>query len=220
MFQIYSFDVLESTNDYAKVNYQQYDDHSVILAKKQTKGRGRFDRVWESQEDLTCSIIVKTQNLHMMMAPLVVTIALQQLGYQTQVKWPNDILLNGKKVCGILIEQCFVGNLWQATIVGIGVNLSPKKEEKASYIKEDVHKVLQAILEAYAYVYTLDEQTRYQMYRKQQYLLGKKLQRTDGVWDIVDVSEEGYLQIQQQKTMRFLKSEEVTLQQVYEQEVM
>ena len=73
MFTIYAFDEVSSTNDVLKQQYHIYQDHSVILAHKQTKGRGRFDRVWESQEDLTFSILLKNNYPNELIAPLSVT---------------------------------------------------------------------------------------------------------------------------------------------------
>lgn len=216
MFQQYVFDELESTNDYLKANYQQYQDKSVIVAKTQTKGRGRFDRVWESAQDLTFSILFKTAKPHRIIAPLVIVKALESLGYQAMIKWPNDVLIDGKKVCGILIEQCYLGSNCQAIIVGIGINLSPKQERKACFVNERIQDVLDAILNEYDTIMHLDQISLVQMYRQYQYVVGKKLQLDDGIWDVVDISEEGYLQIETQGKKKVLTSEEVTLSQLYE----
>lgn len=216
MFQIYIFDELESTNDYLKANYQQYQNQSVILAKKQTKGRGRFDRIWESNQDVTCSILFKIQNHHHILAPLAIIKALESFGYQPLIKWPNDILIHGKKVCGILIEQCYLGSDWQAVIVGIGVNLSPKQERKACFINENVQDMVDAILQAYETLLTMQYKELMYMYRQYQYMIEKTIRLHGKLWNVVGISDEGYLQIERQGKKKTLKSEEVTLSQVYE----
>lgn len=216
MFHQYLFDELDSTNDYLKENYAHYVDKSVIIAIRQTKGRGRFERVWESTKDLTFSIVFKTNKPHQIIAPLVIVKALKSLGYQAMIKWPNDILIDGKKVCGILIERCYVGSDCQAMIVGIGINLCPKQESKATYIKEKAQDVLEIILNIYDTIMYFEQATILKMYRQYQYVIGKKIQIKDDIWNIIDISEEGYLQIEKQGKKQSLTSEEVTLSQLYE----
>lgn len=118
------FDVLDSTNDHLKEQYHQYDDGTVIVARMQTKGRGRFDRTWVSHLDLTFSFLFKKHQFpHAILAPVAIIQALETMGVSAMIKWPNDILVNKKKLCGILIESIYEGNRWVADVVGIGINL-------------------------------------------------------------------------------------------------
>ena len=148
-YQLQRFDKLDSTNDWLKRNYASQMDGSVILAKQQTKGRGRFERTWESNEDLTFSILYKQAFPYPIIFPLALVKALESFGMQAMIKWPNDILLNGKKVCGILIETVYEGSQKAAMIVGIGINVTQKKGEladKAGYVAVDKEELLQAVL--------------------------------------------------------------------------
>jgi BirA family biotin operon repressor/biotin-[acetyl-CoA-carboxylase] ligase len=103
---------------------------SVVIAGTQTAGRGRLARTWLSPEgSLAMSIILKPplKNLPqlVMIASLAVVRAIKQVsGLQTQIKWPNDIMLKGKKVCGILIENEVKEGRVNFAVIGIGININ------------------------------------------------------------------------------------------------
>lgn len=107
---------------------------TVVLAEKQTKGRGRKDRVWYSskEQNLTFSILLLKEyklfhhlNLINFSASLSVASSIENL-YQlkTELKWPNDVLINKKKTCGILLESSSQGSKMDRVVVGIGVNVN------------------------------------------------------------------------------------------------
>jgi BirA family biotin operon repressor/biotin-[acetyl-CoA-carboxylase] ligase len=97
----------------------------AVLADNQTQGRGRLGRVWQTfpaPYSMACTYIVRQSCGHLpLVASLAVLEALQQVGYGTglAIKWPNDLLLNGQKVAGILCEG-LSPNLF---LVGVGLNL-------------------------------------------------------------------------------------------------
>ena len=103
---------------------------TVIIAGEQTAGKGRMKRTWLSPEgSLALSIILYPDALYLpsliMLASLAVVHSIDTVtGLKAQVKWPNDVLINGKKVCGILIESEVKGNIVNYTIIGIGVNVN------------------------------------------------------------------------------------------------
>lgn len=107
---------------------------TVVLAESQTSGRGRKDRTWQSQKEsnLTFSVLLFKEkklfeklNLINFAAALAVATAIENL-YQlrTNLKWPNDVLINSKKTSGILVESSSCGNNIERVIVGIGVNVN------------------------------------------------------------------------------------------------
>jgi BirA family biotin operon repressor/biotin-[acetyl-CoA-carboxylase] ligase len=107
---------------------------TVVIAETQTSGKGRIGRTWLSPEgSLAMSIILKPllKNLpHLVMiASLAVVSAIKQVaGLESRIKWPNDVLIGGKKVCGILIEnEVAEGRVNYADIgIGINVNFNPR----------------------------------------------------------------------------------------------
>ena len=132
------FDTIDSTNNYAM---HQVDDGlaqhgQVIWAAYQTHGKGQRGKKWENNSgSLLMSLIVKPNvapdKQFVLSMQVVVTIAkyLKTLESQWQVaiKWPNDIYLNDKKACGILIENVFRGMNWAYSVIGIGLNVNQKK---------------------------------------------------------------------------------------------
>ena len=122
---------LTSTMEVARREAQQgVDEGTVIVAEEQTAGRGRQQRSWLSPKgNLTLSIILYPSLSHLpsliMLASLAVVRSIEAAtGLKAQVKWPNDVLINGKKVCGILIESDVQGSRVSYSIIGIGINVN------------------------------------------------------------------------------------------------
>lgn len=123
------YEITASTNTLAKEN-SHMPDGTVFVANEQTAGRGRLGRVWNSRKDgVWFSVLLKPnitpdsiQNITLVMA-----VAVKRVIENSCIKWPNDIVVNSKKVCGILTESCFEGDCLKAIIVGIGVNVNTEE---------------------------------------------------------------------------------------------
>lgn len=136
----------ESTNSYAKLNIDTLTDRMVVHAIKQTKGRGRLNRSWVDlgNGNLFLSIVLKpstdfndiypniTQYLSVSLCKI-----LENYGVTPQIKWPNDVLINGKKIAGILSETVMQGQVLKGLVVGIGVNLNSNHENLAKIIDKE-----------------------------------------------------------------------------------
>lgn len=221
MYFIRTFDTLDSTNDECKRNYQNYQDQSVILAKRQTCGRGRFDRVWESEDDLTFSILYKETICSPILFPLAVVNACALFHQKAMIKWPNDILINQKKVCGILIESIYEGNDKKATIVGIGVNLSKKSvelQDKACYLNVDATTFLHVLLEQIEQLQKQSQQALLAQYQHVHMLYHKTIQLDDRYYRVEEVQLDGSLKVVCDKGVRYLYAGEVTLEQIYKED--
>lgn len=120
--KLYYFDSLESTNEYAKTLIKDAPEGAVILVDQQTGGRGRFGKQWYSPEGgIWMSVILRPPDpsLITIIAGIAVCRALHMNGVLPGIKWPNDIVLNGKKIGGTLTEI-----IDKTVILGIGVNLN------------------------------------------------------------------------------------------------
>jgi BirA family transcriptional regulator, biotin operon repressor / biotin---[acetyl-CoA-carboxylase] ligase len=127
------FDSIGSTNNEALAwATSGARDLSLVIADEQTAGRGRLDRKWFTPRGtaLAFSLILRPKEGEkpyltriVGLAALAVTDALRTRGLVSQVKWPNDILLNGRKVAGILVESVWSGEEVDCLVVGIGVNV-------------------------------------------------------------------------------------------------
>ena len=127
---------LPSTNDVAKHQAQEgAKEGTVIIAEEQTAGRGRIKRSWLSPRgSIALSIILYPPLAYLpsliMVASLAVARAIEQVtGLKSQIKWPNDVLVNNKKVCGILIESGVKGSKVDYAIIGIGLNVNLKPSD-------------------------------------------------------------------------------------------
>ena len=107
-------------------------DLSLVIADEQTAGRGRLDRKWFTPKGtaLAFSLILRptpSERPYLTrmvgLAALAVTDALRTRSLVSQIKWPNDILLNGRKVAGILVESVWSGEEVDCLVIGIGVNV-------------------------------------------------------------------------------------------------
>lgn len=123
---------LDSTNLEAKRLARQGVAHgTLILAKSQTGGRGRSGRSWASKpgEGLYMSLVLRpgiaagNASMLTLVAAMAVSDALVKVGVHALIKWPNDIVIFGRKVCGILTEMSADMTAIQYVVVGIGINV-------------------------------------------------------------------------------------------------
>jgi len=142
---LFHYETLDSTNDTAKLMASKPGlDGAVIISEEQTTGKGRLGRQWTSpkHKGIWMSIILKP-DLEPAVVPRIthisaasVILALKELGIHALVKWPNDIILNNKKICGILTEMSGEINKIAYIVVGIGINANLNKDDIPSEISE------------------------------------------------------------------------------------
>ena len=134
--ELYYFKATDSTNGKAKEYAKQGCSHgTLIVAEKQDAGRGRRGKSWSSEEGtgIYMSLVLRPNLLPenasglTLVAALAVARAIETItGCTPQIKWPNDIVINKKKVSGILTEMALDGKEIDSVIVGIGVNVHQK----------------------------------------------------------------------------------------------
>ena len=126
-------DVAESSNDEARKAIDSLDNLSVVAVRCQTKGRGQRTNTWETApgQNLTFSIILKDlvifpseQIAISQITALSVVDFLALHGIEAKIKLPNDIYVDAKKICGILIENSLRGSHITWSIIGIGININ------------------------------------------------------------------------------------------------
>ena len=128
------FDSIGSTNDEALAwAANDAQDLSIVVANEQTAGRGRLDRPWFTPPStaLAFSLILRPTadeipflSRTVGLAALSIADTIGMLGLAPQIKWPNDILLNGRKVAGVLIELVWSGEDVDCVVIGIGINVA------------------------------------------------------------------------------------------------
>jgi BirA family biotin operon repressor/biotin-[acetyl-CoA-carboxylase] ligase len=136
--KIIHFESITSTNDMAKdLSEKGEDDGAVVISEEQVGGKGRLGRSWCSPKykGISMSLILRP-NINPMEASKTTQIAaaamiesFREFNINSTVKWPNDIIVNGKKVCGILTEMSGELNRVNYIIVGVGINANLDKDD-------------------------------------------------------------------------------------------
>ncbi|NOX16699.1 MAG: biotin--[acetyl-CoA-carboxylase] ligase [Chlorobi bacterium] len=126
-------DEIDSTNSFL-LNKSEYNEHgTIVLTEYQSAGKGRLDREWVStkEENLLFSILINEDidaenvNLIVLGSSLAVAQSIENLfQLPVEIKWPNDILIAGKKVSGILLESSSKGNVIEKVVIGFGINVN------------------------------------------------------------------------------------------------
>ena len=162
-WQIYSYETLESTNDEIRRFCSGKNQYVVVQTKKQTAGRGRRGRTWQSLAGhLFFSVAFEFDLRNLGALVLISALSVLQTvcafapNADVELKWPNDVLLNGSKVCGILLEKGPENYM----IIGIGVNVAqspdnaamlyPTTSLKKAGISTDANAFLQRFLPIFA----------------------------------------------------------------------
>lgn len=141
------FKTLSSTSDYLKDNYQDFPSFTFVQTGFQTNGRGQFERRWSSKEkeNLLFSFLIKDieiDQLDYIKKTVLSSISEILKTYQihSTYKPPNDIYANGRKICGILIENLTELNTCLYVVIGIGLNVNQTEFEGfvATSIKQEI----------------------------------------------------------------------------------
>ena len=142
--QTYYFDTLDSTQTQAiKMSSDTNNDGAVIIAKKQTSGKGRANRKWISPEGgIWLSIIlhpkfdISVTTLFPIASALALSYAIEKTSdIKPELKWPNDITINGKKVAGILVDASLESNKIEKIILGVGINFNVDAKKMENDLK-------------------------------------------------------------------------------------
>lgn len=224
--EIYYFPELKSTNIIAKEKAlhrsEGINEGTVIIAERQSAGKGRLGRKWFSPAGgIWLSIILYPQlspsyisRITLMTAVVAVKAIKICTQIKSQIKWPNDILINEKKVCGILTEMSAELDIINWVVVGIGVNVNIKQQEFPEDIRERTTslkevlgkkvlrvKLVQFFLQEYEKYYESLKRREFSSILKDcklySHTLGKKIRVDMGeriiTGEAVDINEEGAL---------------------------
>jgi BirA family transcriptional regulator, biotin operon repressor / biotin---[acetyl-CoA-carboxylase] ligase len=207
--KIIYYPTLSSTMDAARDKARQGAlEGTIVIAGEQTAGRGRLKRSWLSPEgNIALSIILRpdTQSLPylIMITSLASARSIENVtGQKTQIKWPNDVLIEGKKVCGILIENELKGNTVVFSVIGIGMNIGLKVTDHreiadtaaslTSHPDKNLRlKLIQSLLTEFELLYFKlpDSHPIYEDWSNRLITLGKKVKTTWGLQVIEGAAE-------------------------------
>ena len=225
---VISFDIIPSTNGYCARNISSLAHGDIVTARRQSAGRGRKSRKWSSEEGGLYFSLVLKEGLSLLKSPgtltqlmaLAVCKAARRAGAGAYIKWPNDVLAQGRKFCGILSEAVFDGQNLTAVIVGVGINLSQKEldSDKPAVtlaelgIEADAEDLLKEIVDNFNFNFELLKREGFEALRdcyKEAFLyLGKPVtlrvfdETVEGIAE--DIDAEGRLILRQGEKLRVI----------------
>ncbi len=238
--ELYYLEEVDSTNTWAKANLDKFGPVGAVYTTSQTAGRGRRGHTWinASGQALYYTVVLKTELAQPESLPLFASMAVadaleQRYGIQCQIKWPNDLLLNGKKIVGILCEVAPDGH---SLVVGIGINLAQPQEyfdmaglpHGTSLLLQGVNVDLDTDPEWLAQymtdfgfdraLYTYEEQglaPYREQYKAQCVNLGRRVTYDGGAGIAKDIDEEGRLIVHDESGDTHVFTGEVSVKGIY-----
>ena len=147
--KIYYFGTIDSTQNFAlELARKPHENGSVVIAERQTQGRGRLNRKWVSPKGgIWLSILLKPNfepsytSLFPMLTSLALAVAIEKtLKIKPELKWPNDVTVNADKVAGILIDASIESNTIDYLVIGVGINFRIKPSKIVKQIKSGQKK--------------------------------------------------------------------------------
>jgi len=236
--KVYYYPSLTSTMEIARREAKQrVVEGTVVVAGEQTEGRGRLQRFWISPEgSISVSVVLYPEAAYLsnmiMVASLAVVHSIEVVsGLKPVIKWPNDVLINDKKVCGILIESGVIKGTVNHVILGIGLNVNvdvaryPEIPENATSISNEMgervsrlHILRQLLIEIeQLYMALPSGKTVYEEWRKKLVTLGQnvcvKSGETiyEGLAESVDIDGSLLLRTSDDSLTKILAGDVVTL---------
>ena len=197
--ELYIYKEVSSTNTVAKfLSRHGVENGTVIISEKQTKAKGRSGKSWESPLGGVWLSIILNPNVDHSRLPLItlstgvaVAKTLERIGVDNpEIKWPNDIMINGKKVCGILTEAVAKFNTIENVIVGVGIDANlevndfPKElQDGTTTLKKELGRegnenlLIKIFLEEFEKIAKIFYEKDYELilkeWRKRSYSIGK-----------------------------------------------
>lgn len=213
------FQEIDSTSSYIIREVDNLEDLTIVSCDFQSKGKGREDRVWlaNKNENVMFSILIKDKtlvnryNALSMLSALIVRNYMEAIGVNNgMIKWPNDVYINDKKVCGILLQ----GQLPNYLVIGIGINVNQysfignyRISPTSLYLESGINYDLEAFREG-LFKYLLNELDKFKKgiyepineIRKYNYLINKDIKEGRVVdinpdYSLKVASEEGFISI-------------------------
>jgi BirA family biotin operon repressor/biotin-[acetyl-CoA-carboxylase] ligase len=220
--KIFSFESIESTMDYAfGLGVKGESEGTIVLGETQTKGRGRLGRTWESPkyEGIYASIVLRPKmaivdvaKLNLLIAVSVCEAINKAAKVATTIKWPNDLLIGGKKVAGFLTEMSAEMDRLNFVVIGMGINVNNLENAllpNATSLKEHSEKklsrikILQEILRSTEHWYDIVQAQGFDpivtRWKELSSTLGRRVRLSDQSGDLegeaIDIDQYGGLMI-------------------------
>ena len=225
------FEELDSTNNFVKMNVSNMNHGTVILSRKQTEGRGRRDNEWMSKEgNLYFSILLKEDIdrksifKYIVQSSIALVKTLKDYNIDALIKYPNDCLIDGKKVSGILIESLGSFKL-DYVIIGIGINVNQisfdELYSKATSMKKvmekdyDIEEILGNFIREFNIVINTNYDDLFTEYLGYSMVLNKRISYNGEEYTISNIEKDGTIVIKNSESELRVAFSEISLKEIY-----
>ncbi len=207
---------VDSTNTYLKSHSLEFNSRSVLYTDNQTSGKGRMTHTWDSTACLPFSIIFKEDNRYEIISSLVIMNVLRKHHINAFIKWPNDIYVDDKKICGILAESSYLGSDLEYIVLGIGINLKGKEEFNATgineYISINKEDLLEEVLLEFDHLLKINIDDLMPIYRNNNIIMNREIIHEGNYYKVIDFTKEGYLVvIDNNNNKKIINSNEINI---------
>ncbi len=228
---IIRFDSVGSTNNYIKSNSSLLEEGTVVVSKIQTSGRGRSNHSWMSDEgNLYFSFLINgyisRSKIFELLAKVSNTVIrlLRDFNIKSEIKYPNDILIEDKKICGILIESYGALEI-DYVVVGVGINVNQLDfrdlNDKATSMKKilgintEVEQVLEKFIEHYNVLENIPFTEIFNDYLKYSLIIGKRTNYNGETCLIKGITETGKMIIEKSDVIKYINLNEINIKDLF-----
>jgi len=228
--KIIRFETIKSSNDYLKKNASTFEDGTIVISKNQTAGKGRSNHVWMSEEgNLYFSFLInrtksrsKIFELLMCVSNAVVEL-LKDYNIEASIKYPNDILVDKKKICGILIESVGSKEI-EYIVVGVGINVNQidfkeLKDKAISMVlikgtEFDINEILNKFIMYYNSFKKIPFEKVFKNYLKSSLIIGKNIVNNNIIYIVKGISNDGKLIVENNNKIEYLNFDEIRIKEL------
>ena len=227
---IIKFETIESTNNYIKINNLFLKEGTVILASQQTAGRGRSNHQWMSEKgNLYFSFINKKKVSRTkifkftVLTSMAVINLLKSFNIEARIKYPNDILIKDKKICGILIESSGLKEI-DYVVVGVGINVNQLSFKELNALAISMKQItkkeykIKELLDNFINEYNLLEQTAFSKvfkeYLNYSLIIGKKIKIEGNIYEIRGITKIGEIIIKNKNEQKQLALNSINIKEL------
>ncbi len=228
--KIYYFDKVDSTNEYIKKHLSELNNGDIVFVKEQTKGKGRHGNTWISPiGNLYFSFCLKEELIHnqlfhyLMKSSIAIINTLNKYNIDAEIKYPNDIIIDRKKIAGILIESKGYLEI-KYLIIGIGINVNKSIFKDLKYdaisfkelLKKEINPkdVLNLFIESYN---ELNEDSKiYELYIKKLNSYQKKVKYMEKTYEIYRILKDGKILLKRNQNTILVDYNKLSFIEVYD----
>lgn len=215
-----------STNTYLKNHIDLFSYGDVLLADSQTQGRGRRGNLWQSPKgNIYMTVLEKPLHVnfhYIMLVSVAVVNLLKDYSISATIKYPNDILVNKKKIAGILIERLFLKN--EKLLIGMGLNVNQTTFDNfsipATSIKNELKEtfkckdIIATLLERIAALKKLSHENLLNNYKTHSYISNKQLGYNGEIYTIFDILKNGKIVLKSGDKTKVVTDSEIDIKEI------